>query len=207
MGKSVQYRAERTRLMVEVLETGKRPTDFEEAFSFCQVGCGQYKHEAFALWRAIKEADPINLAEVGRHMAGTSVLMVCAATNVKKFTSIDIVRYEPIDAALEKWLKVQGVEGQVLGQDSTKYVPDSPYDMVYIDGGHDGPTVAGDIAVWKDVVKFIGFHDFGDLGRKNKHKVHYPDLIQHVKDAWAANNWTQTSMPRGRSEIFFKTGK
>ena len=194
-------------MMVEVFATGKRPTGFDEAFTLCEIGCGQYRHEAEALWRAIKEADPVNLAEVGRHMAGTSFLMVCAAPRLRKFTSIDIVRYEPIDAALEGWLAGLGIQGKVLGEDSTKYVPDDRYDMVYIDGGHDGPTVAGDIKVWGGVVKTIGFHDFSDLGRRNKHKVDYPDLVKVVKDARDACGWVQTAMPRGRSEIFFRTKK
>jgi hypothetical protein len=191
-------------MIVEMFDKGLRPDNFEEAYRLGELGSGQWYEEAKSLWDIIRAYQPRRLAEVGRHMAGNSFLMACAAPRLERFLSIDILRYPDTDRALSNWLARHGIAHELVQADSRDYQPAEDMDFVYIDGEHTGEAVKADIAAWKDRTTLIGFHDFADKGTVNAHRHLYPDLIAAVQEAQQKYGWEQVGV-RGRSEIVFRT--
>lgn len=204
------YNRQRSEKMANLFASNVRPIEFEECFELCSFACGQYKQEAQAIWNAIKEIKPMKMAEVGRDLGGNSFLMCCAAPKLEHFTSIDINYDRSLtDNALRFWLDHHKVQHQILVRNSATYSPQLYYDFVYIDGGHEYEDVVKDIEVWRTRTRYIGFHDFADLGSKNKHKRAYPGVVKAIKEARDHYGWREfgtraDGWVRGRSEIIFK---
>lgn len=187
-----------------LLKNRTRITNFDEAYSSVSVVCGLYKKEAESVWLFLKEINPRSIVEIGRCLGGSFWLFGCACDNLERSLSIDILEYEVTDNNLKEWYEYYGVECDVLVCDSKSWKEDRMWDFVFIDGGHDEPTVKADIEVWKDKCKYIGFHDFSDRGRKNCHKKPFPDLVEVVSESAEKYGWVQF-WDRGKSEIIFKT--
>lgn len=195
--------------MKDVFDSGIRPESFEEAYELSQMANGQYKQEAKAIWGFLRNTEIHSIVEIGRNLAGNLFLMACAARKLKSFLSIDLLEWSLTDNAVLGWFKKHGIDGTIQVCDSLSYsIPEkwksTFWDFVYIDGGHTGEVVRADIENWKDKTKYIGFHDFADLGSRNKHRRVFKDLVQEIKTARDKYGWVQC-WDRGRSEIIFRT--
>jgi len=181
-----------------------RPTTFEETMAACGPSFGHYRNEASALWNIVQQTQPRRIAEVGRFMSGGTFFFCCASPNVEYVLSLDLFAHRN-DPLVKAWLDHHGIENDIVICDSTTYKPIGEVELVYIDGGHDGCTVAGDIEVWRDHTALIGFHDYADR-KSNRHGRYFPELVTAVTTAAAKNCWTPLG-PRGRSEIVFRTNR
>jgi len=192
------------------LDTKERLTGetFRTAYSdYGLDGCfGLYHQEAAGIYSALHDKDIKTVAEVGRGYACASLyLYTCFFPDLKKVLSLDIATYKS-EASMKAYLDFYGIEHQILTRDSTIYDPgDTFWDFVFIDGGHTGEIVAADIQVWKDKCKYIGFHDYSNKKGKNKHKRHFPDIVEEIGKAIKEYGWKKIGT-RGRSEIVLETG-
>jgi hypothetical protein len=202
-----RWNQKRSRKMAAMLRCGLRPEHFWEAYALCEIGCGQFKNEAQALWNIVRQIQPVRIAEIGRHLSGTSFLLACAARGLRRFLSVDVQSYPETDQALCDWLDLHGIEHGLVQADSRDYRPVEEVDFAYIDGGHTGEIVQADILAWKDRTRWIGFHDFADTvwpnGRRNLHRQYYPDVVRVIQEARNRYGWTPVGV-RGRSEIVFR---
>lgn len=188
------------------LKTGKRPKQFDQAYGVvADKVSGLYEMEARAMWKNIKTIKPKKLVEVGRNLGGSLFLFGCAGTQLEEVLSIDVEHFELTDWELERWFTAHDIYCDCTIQDSTQYEAEGTWDLVFIDGGHTGPTVRADIEVWREHARYIGFHDFADRDGKNRHKRYYADVVNEIKAAAQAYQWQQFG-ERGRSDIVFKTG-
>ena len=191
------------------LETGKRPTTFEEAYAVvCDKVSGLYESEARAMWNNIRAINPKSIVEIGRNLGGSQFLFCCAAPELEHFLSIDIEEFELTDWELRRWGLKNGIHTHNAVEDSTKTEVASCgrlWDLVFIDGGHTGPIVRADIEIWKDHCSYICFHDYANHNGQNKHKRYYPDVVAEITAAAQAYQWQQFG-ERGKSDIVFKTG-
>ena len=196
------------REMAGVFASGVRPSSFEETYSLCKCVCGQYLEEAKAIWDFVRGNNIKRIAEVGRNIGGNVFLLSCAAQELERFCSIDLLDWKLTDPLIKKWFAHYGIAADILVADSLNpnFKGYEYWDFVYIDGGHTGPIVQADILRWHERTRYIGFHDFADRGRKNKHRRVFQDVVDAIKDARDQYGWTIAS-PRGRSDIVFDTGR
>lgn len=189
----------------ELLKSRWRTNDFEEVVQKMPWrGCGQYICEAKGLWNTLYDKNITSLVEVGRNLGGGLLLFACMFPNLKSVLSIDIKHWKPTDKEFRRYFDHFGIYSDIVICDSTLYKPRYFYDFVYIDGGHTGPIVEKDINIWKDRCKYIGFHDFADNGKKNKHRIVYQDVVEVIQKYEGIEGWERIGK-RGRSEIVFKT--
>jgi hypothetical protein len=200
-----KYRAQ-WEAFAEYLKTGQRPDTFEEAYAVvCNKVSGLYESEARAMWNNIRAINPKSIVEIGRNLGGSQFLFCCAAPDLEYFESVDIEAFELTDEPLMDWAKENGFRTTNIVHDSTDYDASGYiFDLVFIDGGHTGPIVKADIEAWKDHCRFIGFHDYADLGH-NKHKRCFHDVVAEIQGAAERYGWQQFG-ERGKSDIVFKTG-
>lgn len=191
----------------DFLKIGKRPKTFEETYKIVENKVsGLYESEARSVWDTLHHKDEIkSIVEVGRNLGGSLFLFTCMFPNLQKVLSIDIGEFEPTDSALKDFLKINNISFEFIKMDSTQYKAEGFWDFVFIDGGHTAEIVREDINIWKKRCKYIGFHDFANLGKKNKHKRVFKGVIDEINAAWLENDWKQIG-ERRRSEIIFETG-
>ena len=104
------------------LETGKRPTTFEEAYAVvCDKVSGLYESEARAMWNNIRAINPKSIVEIGRNLGGSQFLFCCAAPELNYLESVDIERFELTDDLLETWAHVNDFKITNIVHDSTDY--------------------------------------------------------------------------------------
>ena len=197
------HRLVRWKKVAEIFCYNIRPSDFKIAFERCKDGNGQYDAEAQAVWDFIRKYDIKSIVEIGRHWGGNSFLMACAAKNLENFLSVDLFEWKLTDPLIKKWMEYYKIQAEIEVCDSMNYKSKGQWDFVYIDGGHTEEIVNVDISNWKDRTKFIGFHDFADRGRKNKHRVLYPGVVRAIQEARDKYGWKQIG-ERGRSEVIFQ---
>jgi len=207
MGSRGRYRyAEQWEAFADVLRSGIRPTTFERCWPYIEDKVsGQYEEEARALWSNLKRIDPRSLVEIGRNLGGTLWMFACACPNLEEVLSLDVEWYDTTDNLWVKWFAEHGIRAKILECDSTQFCPFGMYDFVFVDGGHTGPIVRGDIDVWKDHCRYIAFHDYADRGSDNKHKRVFSDVVNEIHKAEIENGWEQFG-ERGRSDIVYRTG-
>jgi hypothetical protein len=188
-----------------VLQSGYRPDSFDDAYSIVDNHVsGLYRAEAKAIWN-ILQARPIkSIAEVGRCLGGSLYLFACACPQLERVFSVDIEWYDTSDDVFPAFFERHGIECTLVQGDSSEVIVTRDWDFVFIDGDHTGPGVARDIEIWKDHTPLLGFHDFADHGRRNKHIKYYPDVVAEIQIAATNNNWKQVGK-RGRSEVCFET--
>ena len=193
--------------LAAVLESGKRPESFEEAYGEIELIAGLYGSEARAVWDFIKSSDIRSVVEIGRYFGTGVFMMSCAARKLERFLSIDIVSRPMIEDPMRVWAERNGFDLELVVCDSKKYEPDAElhWDFVFIDGGHTGETVTNDLEKFRRSTKFIGFHDFADNGSRNRHKRVYRDVVEAISAARDKYGW-ELAWPRGRSEVIFRTG-
>ena len=200
-------RWEERQVFAMILNSGIRPTSKTAAFAVVPNKLiGMYKSEAHAVWDTLRPLGIKSFVEVGRNMGGGLFFLACACNKLERVLSIDIRKYELTDAVFPLWFKQNDIELELVEHDSTTYEGHGEWDFVWIDGGHTGEIVAADIACWKDRCKYIGFHDFADRGRHNKHVRVFKDVVAEIKRCWEAYGWEPIGR-RGRSDIIFATGK
>lgn len=188
----------------EYLRSFKRPETYEEVYSIiCDKVSGLYRSESEPIWEIFKDKKIESFVEIGRNLGGSLFFFTCLFRDLKKVFSIDISDYEPTDSALREYLTNHNIGHEFVTIDSTKVVAEGMWDFVFIDGGHTGPIVNRDITIWKDHCRYIGFHDYADKGKANKHKRIFPGVIEEIRKAYIENGWIQIGN-RGRSEIIFK---
>lgn len=195
--------------MADVFRSGARPDSFQEAYRLCKPVCGQYENEAKAIWDFIRANDIKSIVEVGRNLGGNIFLMCCAAKNLQRFLSVDLLRWSLTDDVLPGWWASHGIEGLAHVADSIGYThPKSwdrcDWDLVYIDGGHTGEIVTCDISNWFHRTRFIGFHDFADMGRKNCHRKVFHGVVDAIASSRDRLGWLQVGQ-RANSEVIFRT--
>jgi dienelactone hydrolase len=189
----------------EVLRSGYRPTTFDEAYTVVDNHVsGLYREEAKAVWDVISQRPIKSIVEIGRCLGGSLYLFACACPQLERVLSVDIEWYDTSDEAFPEFFAQHGIECQLVEGDSGEMVAHKEWDFVFIDGDHTGPGVKKDLEIWKDHTPLLGFHDFADHGRRNKHIKYYPDVVAEIQIAATNNNWQQVGK-RGRSEIIFET--
>ena len=193
--------------MAEIFKSGVRPDGFDLAYETIGVRAGLYKCEAKAVWDFIAGHDIRSIVEIGRHGGSGVFLMSCAARNLRRFLSVDIFSRPIIDEAISFWAKVNGVDMDLVVCDSMDYEPDRSlmWDFVFIDGEHTGRVVTNDLEKFRGITRYIGFHDFADMGSRNTHRRCYRDVVDAIAKARDRYGWVQ-ACPRGRSEIIFDVG-
>lgn len=190
---------------VDFLKTGERPVTFRKAWEIVGTHvCGMYDREAEALWESLQTQEVHSLCEIGRCLGGGLFLLVCACPAVKHARSVDIVGYPEIDEPLAAWMNKNDIESSLEISDSALVTADKMFDFVWVDGGHTGPAVSADIEIWRRNARLIGFHDYADKGRSNKHVRDYHDVTAAITTAAAANSWRPVGR-RGCSDIIFTT--
>lgn len=200
--KSMKQRTE----FAEYLRTFKRPNTYEEVYDVVKDKVsGLYRCESEPIWEIFKDKKIESFVEVGRNLGGSNFFFTCLFKDLKKILSIDIDTFKITDDALKEYLTHHNISHEFVKADSTAYEASGFWDFVFIDGGHTGEIVSADIEIWRNRCKYIGFHDYADKGRKNKHKVFYPDVVEEIKKAAEKYGWKQIGN-RGRSEIIFETG-
>ena len=195
--------------MADVFRSGAKPESFEEAYRLCKPVCGQYENEARAIWDFIRASDTRAIVEVGRNLGGNIFLMCCAARNLDRFFSVDLLEWSLTDEPIHDWLAAHHIAGAVHVADSMIYAHPQAWDrhdwdFVYIDGGHTGEIVSKDISNWCDRTRFIGFHDFADMGRKNCHRKVFQGVVDAIASARDRLGWLQVGQ-RANSEVIFRT--
>lgn len=193
--------------LVDLLKNRWRAKSFDELLEHNPWGvCGQYRCEAEGLWDTLKDLKIESMVEIGRNLGGGLFLFISMLPDLKKVLSIDIDKRDPTDNEFPGYLDHFGIENEIIVIDSTKYEPyDYLWDFVYIDGGHEREAIRKDIDIWKNRTKYIGFHDFADLGSKNKHKRKHSGVVKEISKAEEKFGWKRIGR-RGRSEIVFDTG-
>jgi len=207
MGSKGRYRyAKQWEAFADVLKSGIRPKTFGRCWPYIEHKVsGLYESEARALWNVLQKIQPQSIVEVGRNLGGTLWMFACACQQLREVLSIDIEWYDTTDDLWVRWFRDHGIAAKILECDSTRFAPQGMYDFCFIDGGHTGPIVAGDIEAWRDHCRYIGFHDYANLGSRNKHRRVYPDVVYEISRAAQTYGWTQVGT-RGRSEIVYRTG-
>jgi len=191
---------------VKYLKTFQRPQNYEEVYSVVKDKVsGLYRNESEPIWEIFKDKEIKTFVEVGRNLGGSLFFFTCLFKDLQEVLSIDIANYPLTDNALMDYFKRFEIKYNFVECDSITFKTNRMWDFAFIDGGHTGPIVKRDIEIWKDRCKYIGFHDYADKGRKNKHKKVFEDVVQEIKSAWDENGWKQIGK-RGRSEIIFETG-
>jgi len=109
------------------------------------------------------------------------------------------------DDEFKEWGRKQHIDLKIVTQNSAKVCAFGLQDFVWIDGDHTGAGVKADIEIWKDHCQYIGFHDYADRGKRNKHMKYYEDVVAEISAAKERYGWVQFG-ERGRSDIVFKTG-
>jgi hypothetical protein len=192
--------------LADVFKSGARPESFDEAYDMV-VRAGLYKSEAKQVWDFIRGHDIRSVVEVGRNLGSGIFLMACAARGLKRFLSVDILRWSLTDDVIPAWAEANGFDIELVACDSMNYEPDRSlkWDFVFIDGGHTGPIVTNDLEKFRGLTRYIGFHDFADRGHRNTHKRLFKDVVEAIAAARDRYGWKQVGL-RGRSEIIFDTG-
>ena len=78
----------------------------------------------------------------------------------------------------------------MTSMEALKEVPDLSLDFVYIDGNHEFPYVAMDVAFWSKKVRSGGIvsgHDF--IKEKPKSNMHVPSVLWGYTDAYRIKPW------------------
>jgi hypothetical protein len=79
----------------------------------------------------------------------------------------------------------------MTSMEALKEVPDLSLDFVYIDGNHEFPYVAMDVAFWSKKVRVGGIvsgHDFAK-GRRPHSNMHVPSVLWGYTDAYRIRPW------------------
>ena len=109
-----------------------------------------------------------SVLEIGSRNGATLQVLACACQYGAKIRSIDIERYDELEAAISK-LQEAGFDAERLTADSTsqeaiKWAQDNgPYDFVFIDGDHTYEGVKADWENYGPMGKCVGFHDIANL--------------------------------------------
>jgi len=194
--------------MAEIFKSGARPDDLGKAYEMLRGRAGLYQCESQAIWDFIRAKDIRSIVEVGRNAGAGVFLLACAARNLCRFLSIDVFSCAEMDEVIPAWANINGFEMEVVTCDSMEYEPDrnQRWDFVFVDGGHTGSVVTNDLEKFRGLTRYIGFHDFADLGRRNTHKICYRGVVEAVSSARDRHGWKQVGS-RGRSEVIFDTGE
>lgn len=192
--------------LAELLREKWRAKSFDDLLrNIPWLVCGQYKCEAKGLWDTLHDLNIESMVEIGRNLGGGLFLFASILPDLKKVLSIDQKSWRLTDNVFPSYFNYFGIEHEILTLDSTTYEPyEFFWDFVYIDGGHELEIIKKDIEIWRDKTKYIGFHDFSDMGKGNKHRRRYSGVVKSVLEAEEKYGWTRIGN-RGRSEIVFKT--
>ena len=193
--------------MAGVFKSGVRPDGFDQVYEMAQDVAGLFRDEAKSIWDFIRGNDILTIAEIGRNLGSGIFLFACAARNLRRFLSIDMCSWPLTDEVIPGWAKANGFDMDLVVCDSMDYEPDRSlrWDFVFIDGGHTGQAVKNDLEKFRGIARYIGFHDFADMGRKNAHKRVYKGVVKAIVSARDRYGWVQ-ACPRVRSEVIFDTG-
>jgi predicted O-methyltransferase YrrM len=122
--------------------------------------------EAAVLWKAVK-ATSGNILEIGRNLAGSTVLLAAAAAEPdREIYSIDNRSHE--DRACKDYLERAGNKGRVhlLVADSRVPIPNLRFGFLFIDGDHTFEGVLADVVAHWDALQssgqypaLVAFHD------------------------------------------------
>ena len=121
--------------------------------------------EAALLWKAVK-ATSGNILEIGRNLAGSTVLLAAAAEPGREIYSIDNRSNE--DRACKNYLAREANRGRVhlLVADSRVALPNLEFGFLFIDGDHTFQGVLGDVTThWnalqseREFPALAAFHD------------------------------------------------
>ena len=121
--------------------------------------------EAAVLWKAVK-ATSGNMLEIGRNLAGSTVLLAAAAAPDREIYSIDNRSHE--DRACKDYLGRAANKGRVhlLVADSRVPIPNLRFGFLFIDGDHTFEGVLADVvAHWNALQSsgqypaLVAFHD------------------------------------------------
>lgn len=181
------------------------PENITKIYEGAEYAIGLYKKETQGILSALGDKKIKSLVEIGRCLGGGLYMLSCIFPELEEILSIDINDYYITDPELKLYFDHFGIKHNLIIADSTKYVPeDRLWDFVFIDGGHTGEIVSKDIAIWKDRCRYIGFHDYSNRKGRNRHKAHYPDVVEEIKKSIKEYSWRQIGV-RGRSEIVLET--
>src|SRR5256885_4189231 len=121
--------------------------------------------EAAMLWKAVKSTSG-NILEIGRNLAGSTVLLAAAAGSDREIYSIDNRSNE--DRACKDYLANAANKGRVhlLVADSRVPLPNLRFGFLFIDGDHTFEGVLADVATHWNALQLLGeypavvaFHD------------------------------------------------
>src|SRR5205807_9848949 len=121
--------------------------------------------EAAVLWKAVK-ATSGNILEIGRNLAGSTVLLAAAAASDREIYSIDNRSHE--DRACKDYLGRAANKGRVhlLVADSRVPIPNLRFGFLFIDGDHTFEGVLADVVAHWNALQSSGqypalaaFHD------------------------------------------------
>jgi len=121
--------------------------------------------EAALLWKAVK-ATSGNILEIGRNLAGSTVLLAAAAGAQREIFSIDNRSNE--DRATKAYLERDERKGHIhlLIADSRSPLPNLKFGLLFIDGDHSFEGVLADVLAHWDAVSgselhppLVAFHD------------------------------------------------
>src|SRR5437899_11011022 len=121
--------------------------------------------ESAVLWKAVK-ATSGNMLEIGRNLAGSTVLLAAAAAPDREIYSIDNRSHE--DRACKDYLARAANKGRVhlLVADSRVPIPNLRFGFLFIDGDHTFEGVLGDVVAHWNALQSSGekpavvaFHD------------------------------------------------
>jgi predicted O-methyltransferase YrrM len=151
-----------------ILETGEGFEDLAWLFTCDSRNRGLIRQgfdEAALLWKAVK-ATSENILEIGRNLAGSTVLLAAAAGPERKIYSIDNRSNE--DRACKDYLARPGNKARVhlMVADSRGPLPNLRFGFLFIDGDHTFEGVLADVlAHWNalqtgdEKPALVAFHD------------------------------------------------
>src|SRR5438874_7132722 len=151
-----------------ILETGEGFEDLAWLFTCDSRNRGRIRQgfdEAALLWKAVK-ATAGNILEIGRNLAGSTVLLAAAAGRDREIYSIDNRSNE--DRACKKYLAQPENKSRVhlLVADSRVPLPNLTFGFLFIDGDHTFEGVLADVvAHWNalqrsdEKLALAAFHD------------------------------------------------
>jgi hypothetical protein len=117
----------------------------------------------------------------------------------------DIYNYFSLD--LRTTTLIQSVSTDDVGKSAVR--EEGPYDIIYVDGGHDYKTVVNDVELSDSILKVGGYLVFDDasthinLGTKSVFKGH-PDVGDAVRDLVESNPSYKHLFACGHNRVFIK---